>query len=101
MDAFVKNEIMNHLATNNLQSSKQFGFISGRSTTTELLDYLNKCIDEIVDRNVVDCIYLDFAKAFDTVPYKRLLNKLKAYGITGNLLNWTEAFLSDRTQAEK
>ena len=29
------------------------------------------------------------------------MNKLKAYGITGNLLNWIKAFLSDRTQAVK
>ena len=101
MEVFVKNEIMNHLATNDLLSSKQFGFMGGRSTTTQLLNYLNKCIDKIVERNVVDCIYLDFAKAFDTVPHKRLLNKLKAYGITGNLLNWIKAFLSDRTQAVK
>lgn len=35
----------------------------------------------------MDCLYLDFAKAFDAVPHKRLLNKLKAYGISGNLLN--------------
>ena len=44
---------------------------------------------------------MDFAKAFDTVPHKRLLNKLKAYGITGNLLRWIESFLVGRTQAVK
>ena len=45
-----------------------------------------------------DVIYLDFAKAFDAVPHKRLLNKLKAYGITGNILHWIESFLTDRRQ---
>ena len=92
---------MSHLISNNLLSTKQFGFISGRSTVTQLLKYLDKCIEKIIAGNVVDCIYLDFAKAFDTVPHKRLLNKLKAYGISGNLLNWIEAFLSGRTQAVK
>ena len=101
MEAFVKNAIMNHLISNNLLSTKQFGFISGRSTVTQLLKYLDKCIEKIIAGNVVDCIYLDFAKAFDTVPHKRLLNKLKAYGISGNLLNWIEAFLSGRMQAVK
>ena len=48
---------------------------------------------------MVDCIYLDFAKTFDTVPHKRLLNKLKAYGITGQMLKWIEAFLTGRTHA--
>ena len=41
---------------------------------------------------------MDFAKAFDTVPHKRLLLKLKAYGITGKLLEWIEAFLKGRRQ---
>ena len=53
---------------------------------TQLLNYLDKCIEKIVAGNVVDCIYLDFTKAFDTVPHKRILNKLKAYGITGDIL---------------
>ena len=40
----------------------------------------------------VDAIYLNFSKAFDTVPHQRLLNKLKAYGIVGDT-----AFLTGRT----
>ena len=47
---------------------------------------------------VVDAIYLDFAKAFDTVPHRRLTGKLEAYGKSGVILNWVNAFLSGRTQ---
>ena len=101
METMIKKEIMDHLAQHNLLSPKQFGFISGRSTVTQLLHYLDRCIDKVVNGSVVDCIYLDFAKAFDTVPHKRLLSKLKAYGITGKLLKWIEAFLVGRTQAVK
>ena len=46
----------------------------------------------------IDVIYLDFAKAFDTVPHNRLLTKLHAYGINGNILQWIKAFLSNRKQ---
>ena len=46
----------------------------------------------------MDAIYLDFKKAFDSVPHKRLIEKLKGYGIKGNLLNWIQDFLSDRSQ---
>ena len=46
----------------------------------------------------VDLIFLDFCKAFDKVPHRRLLNKLKHYGITSNLVKWIEQWLTKRNQ---
>ena len=46
----------------------------------------------------VDAVILDFAKAFDTVPHKRLLHKLRFYGIRGSLLSWMSDFLTNREQ---
>ena len=46
----------------------------------------------------VDAVFLDFRKAFDRVPHKRLLHKLKKFGITGCLLTWIESFLKNRKQ---
>jgi hypothetical protein len=43
-------------------------------------------------------ILLDFAKAFDKVPHKRLLHKLCHYGVRGKTLQWITSFLSSRTQ---
>ena len=86
------------MVENNLFSPKQFGFISGRSTVTQLLKYLNQCVDTLVNGGVADAIYLDFAKAFDTVPHSRLLGKLRSHGINSNTLKWIEAFLKNRTQ---
>ena len=79
-------------------SLKQYGFINERSTTTQLLPCLDKCIDTIVSGGVADTIYFDFAKAFNIVPDKRLLSKLKSYGINGKVLEWIKAFLSNRGQ---
>ena len=95
MKHFVKNSIMTHMRAENLLSSKQYGFINGRSTTTQLLSYLDKYIDTNVSGGFVDTIYFDIAKAFDSVPHKRLLGKLKLYGINGKGLGWIEAFLSN------
>ena len=50
------------------------------------------------DRNEVNCLYLDFMKALDTVPHRRLIHKLKSYGICDPILNWIRGFLSDRVQ---
>ena len=45
--------------------------------------------------NDVDIVYLEFCKAFDCVPHQCVLFKLKAYGISGNVLNWIMDILSN------
>ena len=45
-----------------------------------------------------DVIFLDFEKAFDSVPHDRLLLKLERFGITGSLLSWLSNFLQGRSQ---
>ena len=46
-------------------------------------------------------VYLDFKKAFDSVPHQRLLCKLATYGITGNIFKWIKVFLTNRHQRER
>ena len=43
---------------------------------------------------------LDFSKAFDTVPHNSLLNKMKCYGVDGNINNWLHDFLIDGESSE-
>ena len=47
---------------------------------------------------LVDCVFIDFKKIFDSVCHNKLLIKLAAYGINGNFLGWINSFLSDRKQ---
>ena len=98
MEKLLRNVIIDHLLRENLLSPKQYGFISGRSTVTQLLYYLDECINTISNGGVVDSVYLDFSKAFDTVPHRRLITKLQAYGIDGDILKWIQEFLQGRTQ---
>ncbi len=46
--------------------------------------------------DTVDVIYLDFAKAFDSVNHKFLLAKMKSFGIGGVVVRWIESYLSSR-----
>ena len=98
MEQLVRNEVMEHVMTNNLLSSFQHGFVHGRSRTTQLLAVLDKWTEAIEQGESIDAIYLDFAKVFDTVPHQRLLVKLKGYGICGKGLQWIAAFLDGRRQ---
>ena len=77
MECFVRERVMKHILEKKLFSTKQYGFISGRSTILQLLSYLDKCVKTIVDGGVVDTIYLDFAKAFDTVGVPSANRKTK------------------------
>ena len=61
-----------------------------------LLFFIDNFKDIISKGNVVDTIYFDFAKAFDSVTHKRLLYKLNTYSITGNTFEWIKSFLIGR-----
>ena len=52
----------------------------------------------IDDHGSLDVVYCDFRKAFDTVPHRHLITKLDSYGITGEVNDWINSFLSGRTQ---
>lgn len=76
----------------------QFGFRPLHSTThalTELSDFLYKSLDE---NYFMSGVYLDIQKAFDSVDFNILLQKLFHYGIRGNVYNWFMTFLYDRQQ---
>ena len=57
------------------------------------------CLKAANDGNsLMDCVMVDFRKAFDLVDHKILLNKLKCYTCDVNCLSWFESYLSNRTQ---
>ena len=76
----------------------QFGFQKHKSTSLAILDVCTKLIQAIEDKKFSCCIFLDFAKAFDTVNHAILLRKLEHYGIRGISLDWFRSYLSNRTQ---
>ena len=98
MESIVRDQVVGHMASNNLFSDAQHGFISGRSCSTNLIAVLDKWSEALDNGLPVDAIYLDFAKAFDSVPHIRLLTKLKGYGIDGNVCGWIRQFLIGRRQ---
>ena len=98
MESLLKDMIVEHLQTNNLINPSQHGFMPHKSCTTNLLEFLEIVTKLFDEGKSVDLMYLDFSKAFDKVPRKRLILKIKAHGIKGKLLAWIDSWLSDRKQ---
>ena len=81
-----------------LVSERQHGFLRNRSCVTQLLSVLHT-IGHDLDRNTqTDVLYLDFAKAFDSVDHALLLQKLRSYGVKGPPLCWFEDYVTGKTQ---
>ena len=82
MDKIVKNHITSYMKEHCLFSPKQCGFIYGRFIVLQLITILDNWTYEIDRGHHIDVIYMDFKKAFDTVPHKRLISKLKSLNIS-------------------
>ena len=93
-----------HLALDSMIADCQHGFRGQRSCETQLVQFVYDIIsnlDGAVNRGhtQTDLIIMDFAKAFDKVPHRRLLlHKLDYYGIRGSTHKWINSWLSERTQ---
>ena len=98
LEGIIRDSIVTYFTENELYAKCQHGFRKQRSCVTQLLEVIENMTKLLDDGHNVDVIYLDFKKAFDTVPHERLLVKLAAYGISGKLLNWIQGFLNNRVQ---
>ena len=97
MESLVCDAIIDHLVKNNILVDAQHGFVPRRDCMTQLLLCIEHWTTMIENGSAFDVIYTEFAKAFDSVAHKRLLIKLEAMGIKGNVLNWIRSFLTGRT----
>jgi hypothetical protein len=77
-------------------SLNQHAFVSGRSTTTNLVNFLSYIGPVVQNRGQVDVIYLDFSKAFDKIPHLLLLRKLLDFGFSNEFCAWFKSFLLNR-----
>ena len=77
-------------------NSAQHGFMKHRSTTTQLIDTYSDISTNLGSESQTDIIFLDFAKAFDSVPHDLIVHKLKIFGFGSNLLQWIGNYLQGR-----
>ena len=97
----LRKALVRHIDKNDLLPTGQHGSRALRSTLTQLLSHWDTVLDGLEHGSGVDCIYLDFSKAFDKVETGVLLHKLRDAKILGKTGRWLAAFLdlSQRQQA--
>lgn len=96
LEDIVNEQINDRLAQ--LIIEEQHGFSKGKSTTTNLLLFVQTVLEALENRCQVDAVFTDFSKAFDTVNHVILVKKLEAIGLHGSLLRWLNSYIQDRKQ---
>ena len=98
LESIIVDRIVDFLETNELLGDSQHGFRRKRSCLTNLIDFFHHMLSIYDTSRAIDVLYLDFRKAFDKVPHKRLMSKVRAIGVRGKVADWIEHWLSDRRQ---
>ena len=101
MERIVAAETLDYLASNKLLNASQHGFLSKRSTLTNILESLNDWTISMENKIHTRVAYIDYSRAFDSVSHSKLLHKLKSYGFEGTLLQWITDFLSERSHCTR
>ena len=94
-------QLYSYLNAHNLLSEQQYGFRSQHSTElacVKLVDYITTEMDNIKKIKTPTAIFLDLSKAFDTLNFNILLNKLQYYGIHGIAFSLIKSYLTNRFQ---
>ena len=91
--------LTHHLNIFSPLSEHQWGFTSGKSTTSALISYAHNCQEALDCGNELCSVFFDLSKAFDTVPHQQLLFKLFELQVDPFLIRWVSNYLTDRTQS--
>ena len=94
----IKEQVLKYFLDEQILSESQHGFISKHSTNTNLLQSLNDWTINLKNGHQTRIITIDFARAFDSICFSKLLLKLRLYGLGSSILQIIESFLSNRTQ---
>ena len=96
LEKLLVNHISEYLEDNHLLSDHQYGFRSKYSTVDQLISTYNDITTMVDQGKIVDLVFFDYSKAFDSVCHSTLLVKLQQIGIRGYILEWIRGFLTGR-----
>jgi len=100
-EMYINNCLTSFLNSFNLISKKQFGFLRGLSTENAINNLISGVLGGFDGKQCSIAIFLDLAKAFDTVAHDKLLEKIEFMGIRGQAFNLIKNYLNNRIQYVK
>lgn len=99
IEKIVKNRLVSHLECHKILSPNQFGFRKNLSTESAILDLTENITNSLDEGDSCLAIFLDLAKAFDTVSHSILIERLSQIGIRDSTLEWFSSYLTGRSQS--
>jgi len=87
MEHVLCSHLFNHLEINNILTLTNMAFGKGSLLKPSLSLSFDDWLSSLDKQTRTDVLLIDFSKAFDSVPHRRLLLKLNYFGITGNSLS--------------
>jgi hypothetical protein len=97
-EKIISTRLENYLEKYKILHENQFGFRRKVSTCSALLQLVDKISGSMDSRKTTIGVFIDLAKAFDTVDHQILFQKLEFYGVRGITLDWFHSYLSQRKQ---
>lgn len=101
LEKIINNRLIGYLDRNDVLSKNQFGFRKNKSTTDAVENFVTTVAGNLDSKKKCLGIFLDLAKAFDTVSIPLLICKLEAIGIRGMPLDLFQDYLTNRSQTVK
>ena len=101
LEKIMYKRVMKYLDMHSMLFQSQYGFRKKHSTNLATIALVTKILQAIDNSEYTIGVFLDLAKAFDTVNHEILLKKLEHYGIRGIALEWFKNYLTNRKQIIK
>ena len=98
IEKIVCSQLINYLNNNDLLYKHQYGFRGKHGTSHPLIHFTNNVQNALNNNKINLSIFIDLKKAFDTVNFDILLDKLNSYGIKNTENNWFTNYLANRVQ---
>lgn len=96
LEIVIAEQLREYFEKNNLLYLRQSGFRDKHSCETSLQYVCSNWMRDISEGNLVISVFVDLKRAFETIDRKKLIEKLKLYGIKGFGLSWLNDYLEDR-----